>query len=261
MRKCFLLLVLLFLSISENVHGFDITGLQPGSPYGVFSAFSAESLPKNKLSISAGAEISKSPDFYRFLFKSAYGITDTLELHMTIPYISQWANSVDGFEDIAFGIKHRFFDEGKYKPSLAYILNGSLSSGRKEFSTDGRYGAGIVISKRIGPFNGHANLFYEKPGDSKLKDEIILIPGFDFAAAHNFKILAELFMRKSHYSDKFDSIEGRVGYRIQTTDVIYTNFGIGFDLKNRKPEYRILFSVTYASPSGKKAIKKIYEEE
>lgn len=252
------MLILLFLC--EDSHGFEITGLQPIAPYGIFSTFSAESLSKGKAAFSTDAEISIDPDLYRFFFKTAYGITDSIELNMTVPYVLG-SDSTDGFEDIALGFKHRFFDEGKYGPSLAYILNASIPSGRGEFSTDGRFGIGLIISKRVGPVNGHANLFYEKPGNGKLNDEVSFLAGLDFAAAHNFKILTELLCKKGHNSKKINSIEARVGYRIKTTDFIYTTFGAGFDLKNRTPETRIMFSVTFLSPSEKKKIKKIYEEE
>jgi len=260
MKKYFLFLILIVLSLYGNSYGFDIKGLQPVDPYGVFSTFSAESLSRGKVALSTGAEVSIDPDFYRFFFKTAYGITDSIELNLTAPYVLG-ADVTDGFEDIAFGVKHRFFDEGKYGPSLAYILNASIPSGRDELSTDGRFGIGLIVSKKVGPFNGHINLFYEKPFDKRLDDEVSLLAGLDFSAAHNFNILTELYCKKSHYSDKIDSIEGRIGYRIKTTDYIYTTLGAGFDLKNRTPDTRIMFMVTFLSPSEKKKIKKIYEEE
>ncbi|MEW6002410.1 MAG: hypothetical protein AB1638_07175 [Nitrospirota bacterium] len=254
-------LCILLFSFCKASYGFDISGLQPIAPYGVFSTFSADSLLKGKIAVSPGAEISKEPDFYRFLLKTAYGITNNIELEMTVPYIYNWANSVDGFEDVAFGLKHRFFEEGKYGPSIAYMLNASLPSGRDDFSTDGRFGAGLILSKRVGPVNGHVNLFYEKPGTGKLEDEISFVTGLDFAAAHNFKILAELLCKKSHFSKEIDQVEGRIGYRIKTTDIIYTTVGAGFDFKKRNPEYRIIFSISFVPPPKKKKIKKIYEEE
>ena len=52
--------------------------------------------------------------------------------------------------------------------------------GGKSFSTDGRAGAGIIVSKRVGPVCGHANIFYEKVGSSKLEDEVSFAAGFDF---------------------------------------------------------------------------------
>jgi len=260
MRKYFLFLMLILLFLCVDSYAFETTGLQPIGPYGVFSTFSAESLPKGKAAFSTGAEILIDPDIYRFVLKTAYGITDNVEFNMTVPY-TLGADSVDGFEDIALGFKHRFFDEGKYGPSLAYVLNASIPSGRDELSTDGRFGIGLIISKRVGPVNGHLNLFYEKPGKGSLDDEVSFLAGLDFAAAHNFNILAELFCKTSHESGKIDSVEGRVGYRIKTTDFIYTTFGAGFDLKKRSPETRIMFSVTFLSPPKKEKIKKIYEEE
>jgi hypothetical protein len=262
MRKRLLLPVfLVVLFLPRDFYGFDITGLQPNAPYGVFSTFSAESLPRGQAAFSFGAELSKDPDFYRFLFNAAYGITDAIEFDITVPYVLEWGDSVDGFEDIAFGLRHRFFDEGKYGPSIAYILNASISSGRDEFTTEGRFGGGLVVSKRVGPVNGHVNLFYEKPGNSKLNDEVSFLVGLDFAAAYNFKVLAELYCRKSHFSKDFDVIEGRLGYRIKTSDSIYTTLGAGFDLRNRNPEVRLMFSLTFLPLMEKKKIKKVYEEE
>ncbi|MEW6586360.1 MAG: hypothetical protein AB1442_12215, partial [Nitrospirota bacterium] len=222
MKKVFLFLLFLVLPLCNIAYAFDLKGLQPVDPYGVFSTFSAESLPKGKAAFSGGADISLDPDFYRAVFKTAYGLNDSVEIMMTVPYV--FGSDVDdGFEDVAFGIKHRFFDEGKYGPSLAYILNGSPPSGREGLTTGGRYGAGFVVSKRVGPVNGHLNLFYEKPGDGDLKTEISFLAGLDFAAAHNFKLLGELYCRRSHDSKKLDLVEGRIGYRFRTTDFIYTS--------------------------------------
>ena len=248
------------LILCGNSYGFEIKGLQPLDPNGVFSTFSAESLSKGKVAFSAGGEISVSPDLYRLIFKGAYGITDNVELELTAPY-EFGSGTPDGFEDVSLGIKHRFFEEGKYGPSLAYLLIASVPTGSERLTTDGRYGGGLIVSKRVGPVNGHANLFYMKPGKGRLEDEVSFLAGLDFAAAHNFKLLAELYCRKSHFSKKFDTIEGRAGYRIMTTDFIYTTLGIGTDFKKRSPETRVMLTVTFLSPKEKKKIKKIYEEE
>jgi len=260
MKKCFPFFLFILLLLCRNSYALEIKGLQPVDPYGVFSTFSAESFSKGKAAFSAGAEVSVDPDLYRFIFKTAYGITDNMELNLTVPY-EFGAATPDGFEDVALGFKHRFFEEGKYGPSLAYILTASLPSGSESLSTEGRYGAGFIVSKRVGPVNGHLNLFYEKPGKGDLKSEVSFLAGLDFAAAHNFKLLAELLTRKSHFSKKVDQMEGRIGYRLKTTDFIYTTVGAGFDFKNRSPHTRIMFSVTFLSPREKKKIKEIYEEE
>lgn len=260
-KYLFLPLILLILSFPKSSSGFDSTGLQPTPPYGVFSTFSAESPHKGKIALSADAEILFDPDFYRFLFKAAYGITDTIEFDVTIPYIYKWADKVDGFEDIAVGFKHRFVDETKYGPSVAYILNASIPSGRDEFSTEGSFGGGLIVSKRVGPVKGHFNVLYEKPGRASLDDEVILAAGIDFAAAHNMKLLAELYSKKGFDSKKFDSTELRVGYRVKASDMLYTTVGAAFDIETKDPQYRLLLSVSFLLPHEKKVIKKLYEEE
>jgi len=249
------------LLLSRPSSAFDISGIQPVAPNGIFSTFSAESLPKNKVSVEAGFEKSKEPDFYRFSLKSAYGISDSIEFDMTIPYVYHFNSAVDGMEDISIGFKHRFYDEGKYGPSLAYLINASINNGANEFSTNGRVGIGLIVSKRVGPFKGHMNLFYERPGKGSLEDEIAFLGGIEFSAAHNFKMLAEILAKKGHFSNKYDQVEARFGYRIKTSDRIYTTLGMGVDLKKRTPEYRILISISYTSPPEKKEIRKIIEEE
>ena len=88
-----------------------------------------------------------------------------------------------------------------------------------------------------------------------------LLGGIEFSAAHNFKILSEIIVKKNHETHKDNQIEGRFGYRIKTTEYIYTTFGAGLDMKARSPEYRLFMSVNFTTPNEKKKIKKFIEEE
>jgi hypothetical protein len=261
MKRASVLLCVFFFFLSPQVSAFDVAGLQPLAPYGVFSTFGAESLPKNKVSFEIGAERSREPDFYRFMLKSSYGLSDNLELNVSVPYVYRFSDTIDGFEDLSLGFKHRFYEEGKYGPSLAYILFASLPSGREEFSTDGRVGIGLILSKRLGPFNGHFNVFYVKPGEGDLNDAISFASGFEFSATHNSEILGEFIALKSFFSNEYDQVETRLGYRIRTTENIYTTVGAGVDWKNRAPEYRLLLAITFTNAQGKKKVQKILEEE
>lgn len=259
-QLCFFLL-LVFLVSSSNSYAFDIIGLQPIAPNGVFSTFSTDSLPKNRTSFEIGTERSREPDFYRFYLKGSYGISDSVELNLMIPYVYDFLDSLDGPEDISIGFKHRFYNRGKYGLSLAYLINTSIPIGRDEFSTNGRYGIGFILSKKAGPFKGHLNLFYEKPGKGRLEDEIILASGIEFSAANNISFLGEILAKRSYYKKEYNLIEIRFGYRIKTTDHIYTTVGLGFDLKNRSPEYRLMLSVSFVIPYEKMKTRKIYEAE
>lgn len=260
MKRLFLLIFLVFLASRES-YAFDISGLQPVAPNGIFSTFSAESLPRGRSAFETAFERSNQPNFYRFSLRGAYGLSDSLEFDFTVPYVYRFEDSYDGFEDIAIGFKQRFYEEGKYGPSLAFLLNASVNNGRDVFTTNGRFGVGFIISKRVGPFKGHFNVFYEKPGTGRLRDEIAVQGGIEFAAAHNFTVLGEVFTKKSHFSNEYDQVETRFGYRLKTTDYIFTTLGIGLDVKRRSPELRVLFSVSFITPQKKKAIEKVFEKE
>ena len=233
------------------------------APDGIFSTFSTESLPRNKVSLELALERSREPDFYRFNLKGAYGISNNLEFIASVPYVLRYQDDddTDGFEDIAIGLKHRFYDEGKYGPSLAYLLTASIPVGSEEFSTQGRAGIGLIISKRIGPFQGSFNVMYVRPGKGDLQDEISFSSGVAFSATHNSEILAEFLAKNSHSSNEYDQLEARLGYRLRTTDSLYTTVGAGVDLKDRNPEYRLLLTITYTNARNKKQIKRIIEEE
>jgi hypothetical protein len=260
MKKYLCFLFLAFTTYTADAVAFDLKGLQPLAPNGVFSTFSAESLRSGRSAVGLGFEKSQEPDFYRISGQFAHGITDAIEFDITVPYTTGWQDNPDGFEDIALGLKHRFFEEGKYGPSVAYLVTASLSSGSGDFSTKGSLGAGIIVSKRIGPVRGHLNLFYLRPGSNKFKDDITFAAGLDFSASHTFTLLGELYMKKS-YSGSVDRLETRFGYRILTAENIYTTLGIGFDLKKGSPEYRLLLSLSYQFPPEEKKIKKIIEQE
>ena len=261
MKKSCAVSFLFSLILAGSCYAFDIAGLQPLAPNGVFSTFSTESLPKNKFSVELALERSREADFYRATMRGAYGISNNLEFIVSVPYILHFEDSIDGFEDVAIGFIHRFYDEGKYGPSLAYLLTASIPVGREELSTDGRAGGGIILSKRIGPFQGSFNLLYIKPGRGDLEDEITFSSGIVFSATHNSEILAEFLAKKSHFTSEYDQLDARLRSRLSTTDSLFTTVGAGVDLKNRNPEYRLLLTITFSNAKGKKKIKKIIEEE
>lgn len=252
---CFLIFPFL-----EKSYAIDLKGLQPLPPYSIFSTFTAEGLKKGKAGLAFGIEVSRQPDYYRITNNFGYGITDDLELDITIPFVSGWDDEVDGFEDLSTGLKYRILNEGRYGPSIAVLVATSLNTGKEQFSTNGSVSGGLIVSKRIGPFSGHINALYSRPLSSRFDDEITLATGIEFAASHNFKLLSELYSKKS-YSGRFDHVELRLGYRIMTLENLFTTIGMGFDLKNRSPEYRLLLSISYIFPRDKKTIKQIYEEE
>ncbi|MBI5101615.1 MAG: hypothetical protein HZB33_07275 [Nitrospirae bacterium] len=243
------------------VFAFDFTGLKPIAPDGVFSTFSTESLPKRSIAVDLSAERSNHPKFNRFGLTGAFGLTDSIELSFVVPYITRYENSIEGAEDMSLGFKHRFYEEGKYGPSLAYMAHVSFNNGADQFSTQGRLGVGFIASKRVGPFKGHVNLKFEKPLGDALKNEVTLSAGIDLSAANNFNLLGELIVMKRQNSKEFDYYESRLGYRIRTTDYLFTTVGVGLNLKRTRPEYKFMVSVTVTSPHHRKEIKRIYEEE
>jgi hypothetical protein len=255
----FFLLGLIFL-FTGSVEAFDVKGLQPVPPYGVFSTFSAESLKQNQVGVSLELERSVAPDFYRTTLKGAYGLHDRFEVMFSVPYVISHKDGEDGFEDVSFGVKHRLLDESDYLPAFAYLLTVSAPSENDQLSTNGRVGGGLLFTKKLGPFKGHMNLLYIVPGNDELHNQYDANFGAEIAVTHNTTLLAELVGRKDFDKEKLNLLEWRLGCRIANSDNIFTTIGAGWDVKNRTPDLRLLFSVGVILPLNKPKIQKVYEE-
>ncbi len=245
-----ILCIFLFPGLSQGV---DLNGLQPPAPYGVFSTMTATSPKKGQAAISFTYDTLINSSFYRFGSNIAYGMYDRLELSLSV------SEQRDGFEDIALGIKHRIIDKGADGPSVAYLVSASVDSGSTAVSTDGSFGGGIIISDRVGPVQGHTNLFYAWPLGSGLKGEFTASAGIVFSAAHNVWLLGEIYGRSSHFSKKIDQMETRLGYRVRVGDNLYANLGFGIDMKHKPANYRLMASLALLFPQEERTIERIYE--
>lgn len=238
----FVVLCLLLLIISNPASAIVFQGLQPLQPNGVFSAFSASTSSKGTVSVGLEFERAIESDYYRTTAKAGYSVTDRMEFLITFPYLDDLDREITDFEDYSVGIKQNFFKENTYGPSVAYLLRVSFPTDAEAFSTKGSVGAGLIISKKVGPFTGHLNFLYSEPLDDLYNEQIEIILGANLSAAHDLDILAELYMANDYNSKDFETYEGRLGYRIKTTDYLYTVLGAGYEFKNRDPEFRLMVS-------------------
>ena len=147
-------------SVPASSMAMDMSGYQPPAPFRVFSTASADTPEQMQSAVSFTFEKVGTPDFKRYSTQLAMGITNSIEFGINIPYVDDSVE--EGIEDITFSIKHRFFDEGKYGPSAAYILTGAKSSNNEQYSTKGGYGGGLIASKRLGPMQVLLNVLAER---------------------------------------------------------------------------------------------------
>ncbi len=240
-------------------YAFDNLGLLPPQPLGVFSTLSADTIGKDSYGVILSAERSIDTSFYRFSLSTEYGMTEGSDVILTVPFITGFEDT-EGLDDISFGFKKKLVSGLKYGPNISYLLSFSIP-GKDAFSSGGHAGGGILLSKRVGPFQGSLNFFYYKPTSASLEDLFETRVGFDLAAGHDFNILSEFIIRNSHSSDSIKLFEGRFGYRVRLSSNSFSLLGVGYDFKNRDPEWRFFFSITMNFPVKQKKIKKIYEEE
>lgn len=258
-----LLLSVIPLFLISNSYAFDRKGFSPTAPFGIFSTFSTDSPRQNQVAIDVGIDITREPNMNRLNLNISYGLIDNIEIIAGLPYIFKYSNSFEqkGFEDIKFGIKHRIIEESTYLPSLGYLVYVAGESGKEEFSTEGGLGGGIILSKKIGPFKTHGNILYFKAGKKELNESWNLNLATELLLSYNSKMLLEILGRKSIETNKIDLLEWRFGYRVKITDFSYSTLGIGFDIKNRNPDMRFIFSISFVLPKDKPNFKRIVVDE
>lgn len=233
------LFFLLFFLLPGIVSAIELNTFKPVPPLGVFSTASAQSLEEGSSSFGLFIERSVDPDFYRYTAAMSYGLTNSVELTMNLPYMN---DHLDGLEDMTLAVKYRLLSQATYGPSVALLGLLYLPTGREEFSRDGALGAGLLITEKLGPFRGHLNGMWIVSGNDDLKKEWDLLGALTFPLFHNMEILSELQVRKTPFSSSVDLTELRFGYRL-FNEYVFGTLGLGLDLKDRAPEYRILFSL------------------
>lgn len=261
MKRLLILLLITFV-FSSSAFAFDRKGFSPTTPFAVFSTFSADSPSRNQVAIDLNFDFTREPAIKRLNLNLSYGLTDRFEIITNLPYNISYKNSFhdNGAEDLNFGFKHRFIDETTFLPAFAYMLYLSGDIGHDDFSTGGGLGAGFILTKKIGPVKAHGNIIYFNPEKEGLKETWNINLGSELNISYNSKILFEIIGRKAINKNKIDLLEWRLGYRIRVTDFSYTTVGIGFDIKNRTPDVRLLFGVTVLFPHEKKKLKKIVDD-
>ncbi|QWR78142.1 hypothetical protein [Candidatus Magnetomonas plexicatena] len=248
-----------FIADNRCAHGFDFKGLQPVQPNGVFSTFSASISERGSAALGVELEQSVDPTFYRITSSLSYSLANTLEFDATVPF-SMKTNEY-GFEDASIGLKTLLFEEAGLRPAIAALGVISAPSGQKEITTNGRYGGGLILSKKVGPFRTHINALYYVPFKEDLRNEIDILLGSDYPIAHNLSMLTELYLKKSHLGNSFDYFEGRIGYRFKPLDFLYTTLGVGYEFMKNTPDVRVFLNFTVVYPHKEQIYNRIYEEE
>lgn len=246
--KRYIVFVIFFFVIAP-AEAYDTQGLLPLSPFGVFSTFSAESPPRYSAGFGLLLEKSIDPNFFRTTYQMSYALFDNIELLAAFPYVYGADDNLYGAEDLNLGFKHRLLNESTYLPAVAYLLTLGAGIGKKEFSTGGSSGGGLILSKKIGPFRAHLNLLASNPQAKGLNTEYRMNLGSELAISHNANILAEIIGKKNYTENKIDLLEWRVGLRHATSDTIFTSVGVGFDFKKRAPEYRLFLMISFLLPA------------
>lgn len=242
MKKNVLFLMVFALLPVRPVYAMSLEGYTSPAPYRVVSVNSDDTIAAGEFAAGFSIEQSSSPDYYRYEARLATGIRDNLEFGLNIPYHHGDSSSL---ENATFGVKHRVLEEGRSFLSGAYLLSMSTPLRSDVNSTQVATGAGVILSKHLGPILGHLNVSYIEQLDPAIDDEWHTGAGFEFSAARGLRVLAEIYATKPRDSDAdFVFSEARFAYRFESEGDLYSMVGVGVGLEDQSTNYRIFASVS-----------------
>jgi hypothetical protein len=144
-------------------------------------SFFTNSLTQNWRRVSAGGNFKT----FGMDWKFTYGLWNNLEVYVVVPYVHNWAGSVQepgpngerfanfgGLGDISFTLKYRLVEETQTLPTVSAIFTPTFPTGHFRHLNPGRLGAdvlgggayafttGLNLSKWVKPFIFYANFWY-----------------------------------------------------------------------------------------------------
>jgi hypothetical protein len=144
-------------------------------------SFVTDTFDKNWSRVSAGGNFQS----FDMTWKFTYGLINNLEVYLVIPYIHNWASSVDetgpggersaqfgGLGDVSFTLKYRLVEETETLPTVSAIFTPSFPTGHFRHLNPSRLGVdaigsgsyifttGFNLSKYMKPFILYANFWY-----------------------------------------------------------------------------------------------------
>lgn len=242
--------VVLFLLI-----GFAI--ILPSVSYAArpISTDDADTVEGKHIEIESGFEYVKQADEENNLsFALKYGVIKNLHLGVEIPYkfieLSENAD-VNGIGDVIFSSKYHFLDETDQLPALALCCNIKTETGDKDKglgSGEVDYTLTGIMTKEIRKFTTHVNFGYTIVGEGegeKLDDIFSYGLAIEYPVNEKLNIAGEITGETTFDGDFDDNpFSGLVGCNYAFNEVATFDFGVGFEISEASPDYRIITGLT-----------------
>lgn len=215
----------------------------------------AGTVEERHIEIESGFEYVKQADEeYNLSFVLKYGLIKNSDLGIEIPYkfidFIESAN-VGGIGDIKFTTKYRFLDEIKNLPVLALSLSIKTKTGNKEKSLGSGeldYGLNGIVTKEIGKFTTHLNLGYTfvgEPEGEEVNDIFSYGLAMEYPLNESLNIVGEVTGETTLDGDfNGNPCSGLLGLNYALSEMIAFDFGVGFEISDASPDYRIITGLT-----------------
>jgi len=219
------------------------------------STSDAGTVDEKHLEIESGFEYVKQRDEeYNLSFVLTYGIAQNLDLAAEVPYqfidLSESVN-VDGIGDIKVTGKVHLLDELEKIPALALTLSIKTKTGDKDRglgSGELDYILNGVASKGIGKCITHLNIGYTfvgEPEGENLDDIFSYSFAIEYPMNENLNVVGEVTGETTFDGDFNDNpCSGLVGLNYAINEMISFDFGVGFQISEASPDYRIVTGLT-----------------
>ena len=200
--------------------------------------------------LAAGYAYAKNSDStkqYEIPVNAGYGLTDSLEITLLLPYTKispDDERSEKGMGDLAIRPELVVLKESDSMPQMSVALTIKFDSGSNAIgsgTTD--YGLFLNVSKEFGKTKLHGNVGYSFLEDSD--DSTFLGVSFEHSISDSWTLIGEIWSEIPKDSSDDDVAEILGGAIYDVSDTIALDFGIGTGLHSEDIDIRYTMGVTY----------------
>jgi len=177
------------------------------------------------------------------------GLLDNLDIGIEIPYKFinfKQGTKTNGFDDIMVISKYNFLEEDILPAmSVSFSLKTDSGNDDKSLGTGKReYAVNTILSKSLDKMVLHFNLGYvikeDLPGED-LRDVLTYGLAIEYPLDEKLNLVAEINgenERRNGFDD--NPMSGLVGFNYSFNEIITYDFGIGFEISEASPDFKIL---------------------
>ncbi|MFH0774490.1 MAG: hypothetical protein V2A53_03205 [bacterium] len=162
------------------------------------------------------------------------GITERLDFGIALPYEIE---PNQGLGEAEVGVKFSLLKEKKNSPAVSLTFSSELGASE--------YALNTILTKEIGRLTAHLNLGYIATGKVDEKGVSTYSGAIELLLGERLVMVSEIVGEADADSNTKNPLEGLLGGRLQVSESLTFDLGIGIGGNDASPKWKTILGLTY----------------